>query len=98
MGGVCLRKVFFIFFQNISLASEKELILNNVSLLQKWERSADRGKVFYALQTDISKAFDCLNHDLLTAILNAYGSSLPALRLFDDYLLNREQRTKTNNS
>ena len=28
------------------------------------EMSIDRGKVFGALLTDLSKAFDCLNHDL----------------------------------
>ena len=27
-----------------------------------WKRSIDRGKVFGALLTDLSKAFDCLNH------------------------------------
>ena len=31
---------------------------------------------------------------LLTAKINAYGFSLPALRLINDYLLNRKQRTK----
>ena len=42
--------------------------------------------------------FDCRNHDLLIAKLNACGFSLPALRLINDYLLNREQRTRINNS
>ena len=32
------------------------------------------------------------------AKLNAYGFSLPALRLIHDYLLNRKQRTRINNS
>ena len=51
-----------------------------------------------ALLTGLSKAFDCLNHDLLIAKLNAHGFSLPALRLIHDYLLNRKQRTRINNS
>ena len=51
-----------------------------------------------ALLTDFSKAFDCLNHDLLIAKLNVYSFSLPALRLIHDYLSNRKQRTRINNS
>ena len=41
---------------------------------------------------------DCLDHDLLVAKLNAYGFSLPALRLIHDYLSQRKQRTRVNNS
>ena len=67
-------------------------------MLETWKRSADKGKVFGALLTDLSKAFDCLNHELLTAKLNAYGFSLPALRLINDYLSNRKQRTKIANT
>ena len=54
--------------------------------------------MLYALLTDLSKAFDCLNHDLLIAKLNTYSFSFPALRLIHDYLLNRKQRTRINNS
>lgn len=42
--------------------------------------------------------FDCLDHDLAIAKLNAYGFSLTALRLVHDYLPNRKQRTRVNNS
>ena len=69
-----------------------------LALLEKWMRSIDRGEVFGALLTDLSKACDCLNHDFLIAKLNAYGFSLRALRLIHDYLSNRKQRTRINNS
>ena len=58
----------------------------------------DKGKVFGALLTDLSKAFDCLSHELIVAKLNAYGFSLPALKLVQNYLSKRQQRTKINQS
>ena len=67
-------------------------------MLETWKRSVDKGKVFGALLRDLSKAFDCLDHELLTAKLNAYGFSLPALRLIIHYLSNRKQRTKIENA
>ena len=69
-----------------------------LALLEKWKRSIDRSKVFGAVLTDLSKAFDCLNHDFLMAKLKANGFSLPRLRLIHDYLSNRKQRTRINNS
>ena len=56
--------------------------------------SVDRGKAFSAILTELPKAFDCLDHELMIAKLNAYGLSLLALRLIHDYLSNRKQRTK----
>ena len=43
---------------------------------------------------DLSKAFDRLLHDLLTAKLEAYGLDRSTLRLLMDYLNSRKQRTK----
>ena len=40
------------------------------------------------------KAFDSLNHNLLTAKLHAYGFSEEPLHLIKSYLTNRWQRTK----
>ena len=67
-------------------------------LLEKWKRPVDGGKVFGALLTDLSKAFDYLDHELLRAKFNAYGFSLSALRLINNYLSNRKQRTRIGNS
>ena len=39
-----------------------------------------------ALLTNLSKAFDCLNHDLLIAKLHAYGLDIDLLNILQDYL------------
>ena len=82
------------------MALEKDLVLNNISKLslEKWERSIDRSKMFGAPLIDLFKAFDCQNHDILIAKLNAHAFSLRALRLIHDYLSNRKERTRKNNS
>ena len=69
-----------------------QLCLLNLS--EKWKNCVDKGKAFGAFLTDLSKAFDLLDHELFIAKLNAYGFNLPALRLIHDYLSNRKQRTK----
>ena len=70
-------------------------------LLEKWKRSVDRdmeirGKAFDALLIDLSKAFDCFDHEALIAKINAYGLSLLAPRFIHNYLSNRKQRTNIN--
>ena len=65
-------------------------------MLEKWKSPVYNKINFGAFLTDLSKAFDCLHHDLLLAKLNAYGFSLPTLRLVQSYLSNRKQRTKIN--
>ena len=67
-----------------------------IAFIEKWKSTVDKGKSFGALLTDLSKAFDCLSHELLIAKLHAYGFSLSALRLMYSYLSNRKQRTKIN--
>ena len=42
----------------------------------------------------MSKAYDCLRHDLLIAKLEAYGLDNGSLNLHLDYLTFRKQRTK----
>ena len=48
--------------------------------------------------TDLSKAFDCLSHELLITKLEAYGFDEKSLKLIYNYLSNRKQRVKINDS
>ena len=50
-------------------------------MINKWKNTVDDNEAFGAVLTDLSKALDCVCHDLLIAKLNAYGLSLPALKL-----------------
>ena len=43
---------------------------------------------------DLSKAYDCLPHNLMVAKLEAYGISKESLQLISDYLSYHKQRTK----
>ena len=63
-------------------------------MLETWKEATDNNKAFGALLTDLSKAFDCLNHDSLIAKMHAYGLDLALLKILRDYLKNRKQRTK----
>ena len=66
--------------------------------MEKWRTALDNNGTFGALLTDLSKAFDCLIHDLLIAKLHAYGIDNNSLRFIHDYLTNRKQRVKINSS
>ena len=63
-------------------------------MLETWKEARDNKEAFGTLLTDISKAFDCLSHDLLIAKLRAYGLDLASLEILRDYLTNIKQRTK----
>ena len=69
-----------------------------ISLLEKWKSSLDGKGYSGGILMDLSKAFDCLNHDLLIAKLSAYGFSKQSLKLIMSYLKDRCQRTKINTS
>ena len=47
---------------------------------------------------DLSKAFDCIPHDLLVAKLHAYGLSMDAITFIYSYMKKRKQGVKINGS
>ena len=63
-------------------------------MLEAWKKALDEKGYAGAILTDLSKAFDCLNHDLLIAKLISYGFSQEALKFIRSYLKDRKQRTK----
>ena len=67
-------------------------------LIEKLKKSLDVSNKYGILLTDLSKAFDCLLHDLLIAKLHAYGFDHLALKLIYSYLSDRFQRVRVNSS
>ena len=58
----------------------------------------DTGGKAGAIFMDLSKAFDCVKHDLLIAKLHAYGFNHDALSFLYSHLSDRQQRVKMNGS
>ena len=67
-------------------------------MVEKWRQCLDNGGVNGVLLTDLSKAFDCILHDLLIAKLAAYGFECNSLQMLQSYLSHRKQRTKINDA
>ena len=68
-----------------------------IVMIEKWRKALDKGHNAAAVLTDLSKAFDCMNHELLIAKLEAYGFSNSALNMV--YLIKgRSQKVNINGS
>ena len=65
-------------------------------MVEMWRKTLDKFQKCGILLTDLSKAFDCLVHDLLIAKLHAYGFDYLSLKLIYSYLTGRKQRVRVN--
>ena len=65
-----------------------------LTMVEKWRKTLDKGVETAAVLTNLSKAFDCIDHNLLIAKLNAYGFENRSLEFIHSYLTKHKQRTK----
>ena len=65
-----------------------------LNLIHKWHSCRDNSGVVGTILMDLSKAVDCLPHELVFAKLHVYGVDIKSLKLLQDYLSNRTQRAK----
>ena len=61
-----------------------------LAIIEKWKTAVDNEGVLAALWNDLSRAFDCIPHDLIIAKLAAYRFDTNALKLTHNYLSNRK--------
>ena len=65
-----------------------------LTMIGKSCKTLDKAGETRTILTDLSKAFDCIDHNLLIAKLNAYGFEERSLEFIHSYLRKCKQRTK----
>lgn len=68
-----------------------------LKIIEDWKKALDDNKFVAAILMDLSKAFDCLPHNLLLLKLKTYGLSDNAVELLCSYLSQRKQCIKISN-
>ena len=66
--------------------------------MEKLNTSLNKKQKVGLFMMDLSKAFDCISHDLLLAKLYAYGFGKKSVKLSYSYLKDRKQRVKINST
>ena len=65
-----------------------------IRIIEDWKNLLDNNQYVTAILMDLSKAFDCLPHNLLLLKLENYGVSENSLKLLQSYLTGRKQCVK----
>ena len=67
-----------------------------IAMIEKWGHSLDSDSQAATVLTDLLQAFDCIDHELLIAKLNAYGFDDSILTFIYSCIFERRQRAKIN--
>ena len=67
-------------------------------MLECLRMAFDKGVHTGILSTDLTKVFHSLSRDLLVAKINSYGFSKLSLKMINDYINERKQRSRVNNN
>ena len=101
----CFSKIFERYILNSMLSHVNVILSDKISayrqgyscqhvllkLTDEWRRHLDQNKIVGAVLMDLSKAFDCLPHELLIAKLASYGFDKNSLEFVHSYLKGRKQ-------
>ena len=68
-----------------------------IRLVEEWKKHLDNNKVVGGVLMDLSKAFNCIPHDLLIMKLSTYGFDKTALKYIYSFLKKRQQCVRINN-
>ena len=73
-------------------------VFSKFTKVQKWRKTLDEGGETGTNLTDLSKASDCTDHNLVIAKLNTYELEKRSLEFIHFYLTKRKQRTTVNST
>ena len=82
--------ILLTFSQNSNAAFGKDSVLKHCLLvmIEKLRKIRDKKRIFAAVLTDLSKAFDYISYQLLIAKLSAYGFNMTLIAFISAYLKN----------
>ena len=69
-----------------------------LKLIEDWQKSLDEKNIIGAVLMVLSKAFDCIPHDLLVTKRRPYGLSVDTITFIYSYMKRSKQGVKTNDT
>ena len=90
-----MNNLFFSFISAYREAYNTQHV--RIKLIEEWRKNLDNNDFIGAVLMDLSKAFDCIPHDLVIAKLAAYGFIKKMICYIYSYLKSRKQCVSVNN-